>query len=135
VLRDSVKAGVACAILALVAAGSALADSGPGEAAAPDDAATSIYVEQVPVAGGTSGGAGSGTESLEQLLTSPALGAPQRVQSPPGAADRPYGTFSVRTVREVAGVGTARLAVLLAVLALTALTLGTAALRSAPRRS
>jgi hypothetical protein len=159
VLRGSVKAGVAGTFLALVLPASAFAASGAGGAPASDDAATSIYVEHVPAAGGTPGeernraaasddaatsiyvepppgtpgtaglsNRASGAKSLEQLLTSPTLGAPQRVQPLPGDTDAAYGTFSFQTVREVAGVGTARLAGLLAALALIALTLGAAAL-------
>ena len=148
-------------LLALALPALASAGSGPGGTPATDDAATSIYVEHVPVAGGTSGQKrnpppaaddaatsiyverppgtpgtaasskpASGAKNLEQLLTSPTLGAPQRVQPAPGGTDTAHGTFSVQTVREVAGVGTARLVALLAVLALIALTLGAAAVIS-----
>jgi hypothetical protein len=146
VVRGSVKAGVAGTILSLVLPAATFAASGPGGDPASDDAATSIYVEHVASASddaatsiyverpaGTPGTAASskrasGATSLEQLLTSPTLGAPQRVQPASGGIDKAYGTFSFQTVREVAGIGTARLAGLVAVLALSAFILGAAAL-------
>jgi len=106
--------------------------NGPNGTATSSDPATSVYVEQVPAAGGV---AGSSTQpsaalSLRQLLTSPALGAPQRTQPLPGnSTGTTYGTFSFQTVREVAGVGTTRLAGLLGVLVLISGALAAAVFR------
>lgn len=110
---------------------------GSNGAAAPSDAATSVYTEQIPAAGGTASGSSTrpSARNLEQLLTSPTLGAPDRVQPLRGnSADTTYGTFSFQTVREVAGIGTARLAGLLAVLVLISAALGAAALLRFARR-
>jgi hypothetical protein len=162
--RGSVTAGVAGALLALLSPSTALPASGTGGTPPSDDAAAAIYVEHVPAAGGgsekraststsedaatsiyverpagASGSAGSanagpGATGLGQLLTSPTLGAPQRIQPLPGGTDTAYGTFSFQTVREVAGVGTARLAVLLAVLVLITVTVCATALTRLSKR-
>jgi hypothetical protein len=164
VSRASVKAGVAGALLVLLLPSMTLAASGTGGTPSSDDAAASIYVEHVPAADGSSekrtntgrsedaatsiyvehpagasgspgsSGARPASRGLEQLLTSPTLGAPQRVQPLPGGTDTAYGTFSFQTVREVAGIGTARLAVLLAVLILITVTVCATALTRLSKR-
>jgi hypothetical protein len=116
---------------------SAAGTSGAGRktSASPRDAATSIYVEQPPAATGTgSTSTSSGAKSLEQLLTSPTLGAPQAVQPIPGDVSGSDGTFSFATVRAVAGVGTARLVALLAALVLITVTIGATAISTLSKR-
>jgi hypothetical protein len=127
-----VVAGICLAVSAPWAAGSS-----PGTAPAAQDPATAFYTEQVPAAGGSSAGASTSTpraRTLEQLLTSPSLGGPQQVQPRPGDAGTSYGSFSFQTVREVAGVGTARFAVLLAALFLVSVVLAATALSRLQRR-
>jgi hypothetical protein len=134
VLRGSATAAVAGASLALLLPSVARAASSAGGTPPSDDAAASIYVEHVPAAGGTSGESGAAARNLAQLLTSPTLGAPQRAEPLPGGTDTAYGTFSFETVREVAGIGTARLAVLLAVLILITVTVGATAFTRLSKR-
>jgi hypothetical protein len=114
------------------------AASGSSGGAAGYDAATSVYSEQISGAGGIvarSSSRRAAPRSLKALLTSPSLGAPRQVQPLPGEKEgKTYGTFSFQTVREVAGVGTARLAGLLGVLVLISVGLGTAALSRLPKR-
>ncbi len=111
---------------------------GSSGGAAAFNAATDVYTEQVPAAGGIAGRSSSrraAPRSLKALLTSSSLGAPRRVQPLPGEKEgKTYGTFSFQTVREVAGVGTARVAGLLGVLVLISVGLGTAALSRLPKR-
>ena len=116
------------------AAGSSTARVGTG-ASSGEDAATSIYTERPPTAGGVADSTQQArAKSLEELLTSPTLGAPERVRPLPGDDIASSGTFSFDTVREVAGVGTARFAALLVVLALITVTLGATALTTFSRR-
>jgi hypothetical protein len=114
------------------------AASGSSGGAAAHNAAISVYTEQVSGAGGTVGRSSSrraAPRSLKALLTSSSLGAPRRVQPLPGEKEgKTYGTFSFQTVREVAGVGAARLAGLLAVLVLISVGLGAAALSRLSKR-
>ena len=95
---------------------------GSSGAAASTDPAVAAYEEEVPTAGGSASGSSAhnpATLGLGELLTSPTLGAPQSVQPISGDASiDAYGTFSLQTVREVAGIGTARVVSLLAILLL-----------------
>jgi hypothetical protein len=114
------------------------ATTGSGAGTSPTgNAALDVYTEQVPAAGGSSASSSTSTpraRTLEQLLTSSSLGGPQQVQPRPGDTGTSYGSFSFQTVREVAGVGTARFAVLLAALFLISVVLAATALSRLQRR-
>ena len=135
-LRASFSLATLLALLGLVFAVPVGAGGDPGvDSGSP---ATSVYTEQISGAGGITRGSSNrraAPRSLKALLTSSSLGAPRRVQPLPGEKEgKTYGTFSFQTVREVAGVGTARLAGLLAVLVLISAGLGAAALSRLQKR-